>query len=102
MVTPIKSLVVSAVVPLALGLGCTTMPAKAPGSNPGDMTPEAHREASAQEAREAEKHRGQAERVQPSKPAVENAQRSNHERQAERHQSYSNQHEAAAQAATSE
>ena len=97
----VKTLITSCFVPLALSLACTTMPAKAPGSSPGDMTPEGHRQASTQEAREAEKHGAEAERVQPSKPAVENAQRENHERQAERHQTYSEQHEEAARAAES-
>jgi hypothetical protein len=97
----VKNFFMSCFVPVALSLACTTMPAKAPGSNPGDMTPEGHRQASTEEAREAEKHQSEAERVQPSKPAVENAQRENHERQGERHQTYSDQHEDAARAAES-
>jgi hypothetical protein len=97
----VRTLVTFGFVPLALTFACASMPAKAPGSKPGDMTPQEHRQASDQEAREAEKHQNQAERVQPSKPAVENAQRSDHERQAERHQTYSDQHEEAAGAAQS-
>ena len=96
-----RTVLVSSLATLALSLACTTMPAKAPGSNPGDMTPEGHRQASQQEAQEAAEHREQAERVQPSKPAVENAQREGHKRQAERHQTYSEQHGAAAEASES-
>lgn len=96
-----RAFVTCCFMPLALTLACTSLPAKAPGSNPGDMTPEEHRQASSEEAGEAAKHQGEAEGVQPSKPAVENAQRTSHEREAARHQTYSDQHEAAARAAES-
>jgi len=96
-----KIVVSSCFVPLAFAVACAAAPVKAPGSNPGDMTPAEHRQASDQEASEAEEHQNQAESVQPSKPAVENAQRNEHARKAERHQTYSEQHEQAAQAAES-
>jgi hypothetical protein len=94
---PRKGLV-TCLTPLALAFACNTMPAKAPRSNPGDMTPEEHRQASAQEASKASQHQSEAESVQPTKPAVQNAAREDHERQAERHQKYSEQHSEAAEA----
>jgi len=101
MTPSIRKFTVLSFVPLAFAVACAAAPVKAPGSNPGDMTPEGHRQASTEEAREAEQHQSEAERVQPSKPAVENAQRTEHERKAERHQTYSEQHEEAARAAES-
>jgi|RhiMethySRZTD1v2_1073278.scaffolds.fasta_scaffold41569_1 hypothetical protein len=101
MTSSLAKTLVTSFAPLALTLACSTMPAKAPGSNPGDMTPEEHRQASAQEASKAAQHQSEAESVQPTKPAVENATREDHERQAERHQKYSEQHSEAAEAAES-
>jgi hypothetical protein len=101
MTTSIRNVIVTCFVPLAFAVACASAPVRAPGSNPGDMTPAEHRQASDQEAREAEEHQSQAANVQPSKPAVENAQRSEHERKAERHQTYSEQHEEAARAVES-
>ena len=75
---------------------CGSAPAKAPGSNPQDMTPEGHEAAAAKEQKEAAKHREQADKVQPSKPAVENTIRQGHESEAAQHQDFSQQHSGAA------
>ena len=91
---------------LTLGtLACT--PAKAPGSNPEDMTPEEHQKAAEEEkakAAEEEKakaaeHEKEAASVGPSKPMTEATQKAQHENQAETHESYSEQHKAAGEAA---
>ena len=84
----------------ALTLGafaCT--PAKAPGSNPEDMTPEEHQKAAEEEKAKAAEHEQQAESVGPSKPMTEETQKAQHENQAETHESYSEQHKAAGEAA---
>ena len=90
-----------AVVLAAVGVAvaCGSSPPKAPGSNPGDMTPEGHEAAAKKEQEEAAKHRQQAEGVQPTKPAVETSARQGHEAQAEKHQDFAQQHGAAAAAA---
>lgn len=75
-------------------VACT--PAKAPGSNPEDMTPEGHRAAAEEERKKAAEHEQEKENVQPSKPAVEDTQKAQHEQQAEKHESYAEQHEKAA------
>ena len=82
-----------------LTVACGSAPAKAPGSNPEDMTPEGHRKAAEQEQGEAVEHEQQADDVQPTKPAVEDRERAQHERQADQHGNYAEQHEKAAEAA---
>lgn len=74
------------------------MPAKAPGSNPEDMTTDGHRAAAQQEQREAESHHAQASRVQPTKPANEAMQRKQHRDEAARHRKYAADHQGAAEA----
>lgn len=83
---------------LTLGtVACT--PAKAPGSNPEDMTPEEHQKAAEEEKAKAAEHQQEAESVGPSKPMTEATQKAQHENQAETHESYSEQHKAAGEAA---
>lgn len=72
------------------------MPARAPGSDPGDMTAAGHCAAAAHEHREAAEHRAEATRVQPTKPANERMQVHEHRVQAERHDRYAADHAAAA------
>lgn len=83
----------------ALASACSQTPAKAPGSNPEDMTPEGHRAAAQQEEQQAAKHEDEKENVGPSKPMMEENQKSGHEQQAEQHKDYAQQHEHAAEAA---
>jgi len=83
----------------AVAVACGSSPAKAPGSNPGDMTPEGHEAAAKKEQDEAATHRQQAEGVQPMKPPVETSVRQGHEAQAEKHEDFAQQHGAAASAA---
>lgn len=95
-----RSLSKFAVAVLVAGAGaiaCT--PAKAPGSNPEDMTPEEHRAAAQEESEKAAEHRQDKENVPPSKPMTEDTQKAQHEQQAEKHENYSEQHEKAAEAA---
>jgi hypothetical protein len=82
----------------ALSSGCA-QPAKAPGSNPEDMTPEGHRAAAQEEQRKAAEHEQDKENVGPSKPNAEMNQKAQHENQAETHRDYADQHEHAAEAA---
>ena len=81
----------------AISSGCT--PAKAPGSNPEDMTPEGHRGAAQEEQQKAAEHEQEKENVGPSKPMTEATEKSQHEQQAETHKDYAGQHEHAAEAA---
>ena len=83
----------------AVAFACGSNPPKAPGSNPGDMTPEGHEAAAKKDQEEAAKHRQQADQVPPSKPPVERSVRQGHEAQAEKHQDFAQQHGAAANAA---
>ena len=78
-------------------VACT--PAKAPGSNPEDMTLEEHQKAADEEKAKAAEHEKEGENVGPSKPMTEETQKAQHEQQAETHESYSEQHEKAAEAA---
>jgi hypothetical protein len=78
--------------------GCTQTPAKAPGSNPEDMTAEGHRAAAQQEEQQAAQHEQDKANVGPSKPNAEENQKAAHEQQAEQHRDYAQQHSAAAQA----
>lgn len=80
----------------ALGLVAACTPAKAPGSNPEDMTPEEHRAAAQEEKEKAAEHEQEKENVGPSKPMMEETQKSQHENQAETHENYSQQHQNAA------
>jgi hypothetical protein len=81
----------------AIASGCT--PAKAPGSNPEDMTPEGHKAAAEQEKEKAAEHEQMKEEVGPSKPMTEETEKSQHEQQAETHKDYAEQHEKAGEAA---
>lgn len=95
--TSVSRLFVAALVATAFPLACT--PAKAPGSNPEDMTPEGHRAAAAEERKKAAEHEQEKKNVPPSKPAVEGTQKAGHEQQAETHENYAEQHDHAAEAA---
>jgi hypothetical protein len=86
-------ILVSAVVSSA----CT--PAKAPGSNPEDMTPEGHKAAAEEENQKAAEHEEMKENVGPSKPMTEESEKSQHGQQAETHKDYAEQHEKAGEAA---
>lgn len=81
----------------AISAGCA--PAKAPGSNPEDMTPEGHRAAAQEEQQKAAEHEQEKESVGPSKPMMEESQKAQHGNQAEQHKDYAGQHEHAAEAA---
>lgn len=76
---------------------CT--PAKAPGTNPEDMTPEEHRAAAQAEQEKAAEHEQQKQDVTPSKPMMEDTQKAQQEQKAQTHRKYSEQHEQAAEAA---
>ena len=78
---------------------CTKTPAKAPGSDPADMTPEGHQAAAAQEQQLAEEHRQEKEGVPPSKPNMEFTQKAQHQQQADKHEDFAGQHEKAAESA---
>ena len=90
---------IMAALTLAVLAACGSTPAKAPGSNPQDMTPEGHEAAAKKEQQEAAKHQEQAGNVQPNKPVVENSARQGHETQAAQHRDFSQQHAGAAAAA---
>jgi hypothetical protein len=81
----------------ALSIACA--PAKAPGSNPEDMTPEGHRAAAEEEQKKAAEHEQNKESVPPSKPNAEFGEKAVQENQAEQHKDYAQQHEHAAEAA---
>ena len=83
----------------AFSSGCSQTPAKAPGSNPEDMTPEGHRAAAQSEEQQAAGHEQEKQNVGPSKPMMEENQKSGHEQQAEQHKDYAQQHSDAAQKA---
>jgi ABC-type glycerol-3-phosphate transport system substrate-binding protein len=85
----------------AFSSGCTQTPAKAPGSNPEDMTVEGHQAAAREEEQKAAQHEREKENVGPSKPNAEMNQKAGHEQQAEQHREYAEQHAAAAEAAGS-
>jgi hypothetical protein len=82
----------------AFSSGCTQTPAKAPGSNPEDMSAEGHRAAAADEQQQAAQHEQEKANVGPSKPNMEENQKSGHEQQAEQHRDYAEQHSQAADA----
>lgn len=82
----------------AFATACTQTPAKAPGSNPEDMSAEGHRAAAAQEEQQAAAHEEMKENVGPSKPMTEANQKSAHQQQADQHKDYAQQHAAAADA----
>jgi hypothetical protein len=93
-VLAIAALVTSA----AFAAGCTQTPAKAPGSNPEDMTAEGHRAAAAQEEQQAAAHEQEKASVPPSKPMMEANQKAGHQQQADEHKDYAEQHSHAADA----
>lgn len=80
----------------AFSSGCSQTPAKAPGSNPEDMTPEGHRAAAQSEEQQAAEHEQEKQNVGPSKPMTEENQKSGHEQKAEQHKDYARQHSEAA------
>ena len=79
--------------------GCSQQPAKAPGSNPEDMTPEGHRAAAQAEEQQAAQHEQEKENVPPSKPMTEETQKAQHQQQADEHKDFAQQHEKAAEKA---
>jgi hypothetical protein len=81
----------------AFASGCSQQPAKAPGSNPEDMSPEGHRAAAAEEEQKAAEHRQEGDAVPPSKPMMEGSQKAQHEQKAEKHDDYAEQHKKAAE-----
>lgn len=85
------------VVSAAIASACT--PAKAPGSNPEDMSPEGHHAAAQEEQQKAAEHEQEKENVGPSKPMTEASEKSEHQQQADTHKDYAEQHEKAAEAA---
>ena len=87
---------VSAVVALA---SCSQTPAKAPGSNPEDMTSEGHEQAAQKENQEAERHEQMADNVASTKPAAQRVEEKAHERKADKHRDFAAQHEQAAESA---
>jgi hypothetical protein len=95
----IWSLAASASLFAAFAGGCSQQPAKAPGSNPEDMTPEGHRAAAASEEQQAAEHEQDKENVPQSKPVLEESQKAQHQQQADQHKDYADQHEKAAEAA---
>ncbi len=90
----------AALAAISSAIACSGAPAKAPGSNPRDMSSACHRVAAQREQGEATEHERKASRVVPTKPAVEWRLRSEHERAAERHSEFARQHESASGAAT--
>ena len=82
----------------AFSSGCSQTPAKAPGSNPEDMTAEGHRTAAQQEEQLAAEHEKEKANVGPSKPNMEENQKAGHEQKAEQHKDYADQHAHAADA----
>lgn len=80
-------------------LACSNQPAKAPGSNPEDMTPEGHEAAAQKEHEEAEEHERMEHNVTPTKPAAEEAEKYGHEQEAQKHHDFAEQHEKAGAAA---
>ena len=79
-------------------VACSQQPAKAPGSNPEDMSAEGHRAAAADEEKQAAEHEQMKQNVGPSKPMTEENEKSGHEQQAEQHRDYAQQHSQAADA----
>jgi hypothetical protein len=75
---------------------CSQTPAKAPGSNPEDMSAAAHREDALVEEQLAAEHERQKENVGPSKPNMEENQRALQEKQVRQHLDYARQHNEAA------
>src|SRR5690348_7619208 len=75
---------------------CSQTPAKAPGSNPDDMSAAAHREDALVEEQLAEEHEWQKENVGPSKPNMEENQKALQERQVQQHLDYARQQNEAA------
>ena len=94
-----KSQLTLAVILVSAAIASACTPAKAPGSNPEDMTPEGHHAAAQEEEKKAAEHEQDKENVGPSKPMTEESQKSGHENQAETHKDYAGQHEKAAETA---
>lgn len=89
-------LAIAATLPVALSLAAC-MPAKAPGSNPQDMTACGHEAAAHSERQTGAGHRDQAARIQPTKPANMQMQKIALRQQADRHFDYAEQHARAAE-----
>ena len=81
---------------VGLSAACTETPAKAPNSDPRDMTAAGHREAAHEEEQLAEGYEMQKENVGPSKPDIEENQKAVEEHKAERHRDYARQQNEAA------
>jgi hypothetical protein len=94
-----RSTIATVLATAAFAVGCSQTPAKAPGSNPEDMTPEGHRAAAQSEEQQAAEHEQEKQNVGPSKPMMEENQKSGHEQQAEQHKDYAQQHSDAAEKA---
>lgn len=74
-------------------------PARAPGSNPGDMSPAGHEAAADAEEQRAAEHRDMP--VNPNTKAPQQAdERRMHEKEAEKHDDFANQHREAADKAS--
>ena len=79
-------------------VACSKGPqAKAPGSEPEDMTPEGHAAAAEGEAQEAQEHERMADEA--SEGYGERADVPSHEREAEKHGAFSDQHKMAGEKA---
>jgi hypothetical protein len=75
---------------------CSQTPAKAPGSNPEDMSAAAHREDAQIEQELAAEHERAKENVSPSKPMMEENQKALQEKQAQQYRDYARQQNEAA------
>ena len=94
---PISGLGLAALLTCAgFSAACSQTPAKAPGSNPQDMTAAGHREAAQEEEAAAAAHEQQKANVGPSKPNIEENQKATEEQQAQQHRDYARQHNEAA------
>jgi hypothetical protein len=94
-----KSQLTRAVILVSTTIATAYTPAKAPGSNPEDMTPEGHHAAAQEEEKKAAEHEQEKENVGPSKPMTEATEKSQHQQQADTHKDYAGQHEKAAETA---
>jgi len=75
---------------------CSQTPAKAPGSDPEDMSAAAHREDALVEKQLAAEQERQEENVGPSKPNMEENQKALQERRVQQHLDYARQQNDAA------
>jgi hypothetical protein len=75
---------------------CAQEPAKAPNSDPPDMTTAGHEGAAQKEQSEAAEHRQMQQNVAAGKPSVEAAQKQEHGNLADKHDDFARQHREAA------